>query len=79
MAEVRVLGVRDDNQNNVAAGFNSPVNKPVVKKKKKEKLSSLCKTPPSLIRNNEGHGYRRGDLLGEVSIFMQVIQSTMIR
>ncbi|KAH3681523.1 hypothetical protein WICPIJ_007504 [Wickerhamomyces pijperi] len=34
-------------------------------KRKKEKLSSLCKTPPSLIRTRAGKDYRRGLFLGE--------------
>lgn len=34
-------------------------------KKKKEKLSSLCKTPPSVIRTRNGKDYRRGNFLGE--------------
>lgn len=34
-------------------------------KKKKEKLSSLCKTPPSLIRTRTGKDYKRGLFLGE--------------
>lgn len=51
------------------------VSKPVAKvggsvgkpqqKKRKEKLSSLCKTPPSIIKNRHGRGYRRGHFLGE--------------
>lgn len=41
--------------------------KPAVKssKKKKEKLSSLCKTPPSIVRTRAGRGYHRGLFLGE--------------
>lgn len=35
------------------------------KDKKKEKLSSLCKTPPSLIKNKHGKDFRRGSCLGE--------------
>lgn len=35
------------------------------KKKKREKLSSLCKTPPSIVKNRYGRGYRRGHFLGE--------------
>ncbi|KAH3669016.1 hypothetical protein WICMUC_005115 [Wickerhamomyces mucosus] len=34
-------------------------------KRKKEKLSALCKTPPSLIRTRTGKDYRRGLFLGE--------------
>jgi cell cycle serine/threonine-protein kinase CDC5/MSD2 len=34
-------------------------------KKKKEKLSALCKTPPSLIRTRTGKDYKRGTFLGE--------------
>lgn len=34
-------------------------------KKRKEKLSSLCKTPPSLVKNSSGRGFRRGGFLGE--------------
>lgn len=34
-------------------------------KKKKEKLSALCKTPPSLIRTRTGKDYKRGGFLGE--------------
>ncbi|CCH41929.1 cell cycle serine/threonine-protein kinase [Wickerhamomyces ciferrii] len=34
-------------------------------KKKKEKLSALCKTPPSLIRTRTGKDYKRGLFLGE--------------
>lgn len=36
-----------------------------VQKKKKEKLSSLCKTPPSLIKTRTGKDYKRGVFLGE--------------
>lgn len=35
------------------------------KKKKKEKLSALCKTPPSIVRTRNGRDYRRGNFLGE--------------
>lgn len=41
---------------------HQPKEKP---KKKKEKLSALCKTPPSLIRTRAGKDYKRGDFLGE--------------
>ncbi|ODV60018.1 polo kinase CDC5 [Ascoidea rubescens DSM 1968] len=34
-------------------------------KKKREKLSSLCKTPPSVIRTRTGKDYQRGLFLGE--------------
>jgi cell cycle serine/threonine-protein kinase CDC5/MSD2 len=34
-------------------------------KKKKEKLSALCKTPPSIVRTRNGRDYRRGNFLGE--------------
>jgi cell cycle serine/threonine-protein kinase CDC5/MSD2 len=34
-------------------------------KKKKEKLSALCKTPPSIVRTRNGQDYRRGNFLGE--------------
>lgn len=34
-------------------------------KKKKEKLSALCKTPPSIVRTRNGRDYRRGTFLGE--------------
>lgn len=34
-------------------------------KKKKEKLSALCKTPPSVVRTRNGRDYRRGTFLGE--------------
>lgn len=34
-------------------------------KKKKEKLSALCKTPPSVVRTRKGIDYRRGVFLGE--------------
>ncbi|EEQ37338.1 putative cell cycle serine/threonine-protein kinase [Clavispora lusitaniae] len=34
-------------------------------KKKKEKLSALCKTPPSVVRTRNGIDYRRGNFLGE--------------
>lgn len=34
-------------------------------KKKKEKLSALCKTPPSIVRTRSGIDYRRGNFLGE--------------
>lgn len=34
-------------------------------KKKKEKLSTLCKTPPSIVRTRTGRDYRRGTFLGE--------------
>ncbi|CAH6718931.1 cell cycle serine/threonine-protein kinase Cdc5p/MSD2 [[Candida] jaroonii] len=35
------------------------------KKKKKEKLSALCKTPPSVVRTRNGRDYKRGLFLGE--------------
>ncbi|ODQ82247.1 hypothetical protein BABINDRAFT_158882 [Babjeviella inositovora NRRL Y-12698] len=35
------------------------------KPKKKEKLSSLCKTPPSIVRTRNGRDYQRGLFLGE--------------
>lgn len=34
-------------------------------KRKKEKLSTLCKTPPSIVRTRTGRDYRRGTFLGE--------------
>ncbi|KAG7882012.1 hypothetical protein KL905_000494 [Ogataea polymorpha] len=44
----------------------SSISKPETKtKKKKEKLSSLCKTPPSVVRTRNGRGYHRGLFLGE--------------
>lgn len=39
--------------------------KPQQQKKKKEKLSALCKTPPSIVRTRNGRDYRRGNFLGE--------------
>ncbi|SCW01504.1 LAFE_0E01112g1_1 [Lachancea fermentati] len=42
---------------------NEPHRQPV-QKKKKEKLSALCKTPPSLIKMR-GRDYHRGHFLGE--------------
>ncbi|CDK26079.1 unnamed protein product [Kuraishia capsulata CBS 1993] len=39
--------------------------KEVEKKKKREKLSALCKTPPSVVRTRTGRGYHRGLFLGE--------------
>ncbi|OWB78233.1 hypothetical protein B5S32_g2421 [[Candida] boidinii] len=39
--------------------------KPHTAKKKKEKLSALCKTPPSVVRTRNGRGYHRGLFLGE--------------
>ena len=44
------------------AGFNTQKQPP--QKKKKEKLSALCKTPPSLIKTR-GRNYHRGHSLGE--------------
>lgn len=41
------------------------VTKPEPRKRRKEKLSSLCKTPPSVVRTRNGRGYRRGVFLGE--------------
>lgn len=35
------------------------------RKKKKEKLSALCKTPPLIVRTRNGIDYRRGVFLGE--------------
>jgi cell cycle serine/threonine-protein kinase CDC5/MSD2 len=35
------------------------------KEKTKQKLSALCKTPPSLIRNKHGKDFQRGSCLGE--------------
>ena len=34
-------------------------------KKNKKKLSTLCKTPPSIVRTRNGRDYRRGTFLGE--------------
>ncbi|QPG75375.1 hypothetical protein FOA43_002728 [Brettanomyces nanus] len=33
--------------------------------RRKQKLSSLCKTPPSVVRTRNGRGYHRGMFLGE--------------
>ena len=43
---------------------NLPNQQQPAQKKKKEKLSSLCKTPPSLIKTR-GRDYHRGHFLGE--------------
>ncbi|BAO37892.1 Cell cycle serine/threonine-protein kinase cdc5/MSD2 [Kluyveromyces marxianus] len=43
---------------------NDANNRQPPQKKKKEKLSSLCKTPPSLIKTR-GRDYHRGHFLGE--------------
>ncbi|GME82482.1 unnamed protein product [Ambrosiozyma monospora] len=53
-----------------APGLKTPVKSGVTKpdtkhKKKKEKLSALCKTPPSVVKTRSGRGYRRGSFLGE--------------
>ncbi|CAH2354102.1 cell cycle serine/threonine-protein kinase Cdc5p/MSD2 [[Candida] railenensis] len=49
-----------------ASGVNAPiVSQPQQQKKKKEKLSTLCKTPPSIVRTRTGRDYRRGTFLGE--------------
>ena len=58
---------KENNQHNAIPTTNK--NKRVMTeqhepKKKKEKLSSLCKTPPSLIKTR-GRDYRRGHFLGE--------------
>lgn len=46
----------------------APVEKDNQAGKQKERASSLCKTPPSLIRSkNNGAEFHRGMLLGEVS------------
>ena len=50
-------------ENNVHNNPNSHQQKNGIKKKK-EKLSSLCKTPPSLIKT-KGRDYYRGQFLGE--------------
>lgn len=51
---------------NIKTPIKGSVTKPDAgKKKKREKLSSLCKTPPSIVKNRNGRGYRRGHFLGE--------------
>lgn len=54
---LRELQPKDLNKDVVTAKADS---------KKREKLSSLCKTPPSLIKNKHGQDYHRGLFLGEV-------------
>lgn len=51
----------------VVTAVRSAVQPPAPEKKKKEKLSSLCKTPPSTIKAR-GQNYKRGLCLGEVRI-----------
>ncbi|SMN22965.1 similar to Saccharomyces cerevisiae YMR001C CDC5 Polo-like kinase with multiple functions in mitosis and cytokinesis through substrate phosphorylation [Maudiozyma saulgeensis] len=51
----------NSNNKRLENGFNQ---KQPPQKKKKEKLSSLCKTPPSLIKTR-GKNYHRGHSLGE--------------
>ncbi|EDO18857.1 hypothetical protein Kpol_1023p26 [Vanderwaltozyma polyspora DSM 70294] len=53
----------NDGENNGNAQQHARHHSPV-HKKKKEKLSSLCKTPPSLIKS-KGKDYYRGHFLGE--------------
>ena len=52
----------NSNNKRVDNGFNQKQQPP--QKRKKEKLSSLCKTPPSLIKTR-GRNYHRGHSLGE--------------
>lgn len=55
----------NNNKRNDADGYYNNNNKQQPpQKKKKEKLSSLCKTPPSLIKTR-GRNYHRGHSLGE--------------
>lgn len=56
---LQVLGSRELN---ARSNYAHRVEKP---KKRKEKLSSLCKTPPSTIRTRGGKEYNRGLCLGE--------------
>lgn len=42
-----------------------PTERQADKPKKREKLSALCKTPPSVVRTRTGRGYHRGLFLGE--------------
>ncbi|CCF59300.1 hypothetical protein KAFR_0G02690 [Kazachstania africana CBS 2517] len=51
------------NSNNKRTDYHHRHDQPP-QKKKKEKLSSLCKTPPSLIKTR-GRDYHRGHFLGE--------------
>ncbi|ODV95617.1 hypothetical protein PACTADRAFT_50313 [Pachysolen tannophilus NRRL Y-2460] len=64
---LKPLQASDLNRRTNLAIVQTPV-KPVSDKpakKKKEKLSALCKTPPSIIRTRGGRGYHRGLFLGE--------------
>ncbi|ODV86988.1 hypothetical protein CANARDRAFT_6551 [[Candida] arabinofermentans NRRL YB-2248] len=73
MSSTRALqalnGVQMNTKSNVPNGnVKTPVKSSVTKpekKRKKEKLSSLCKTPPSVVRTRNGRGYHRGLFLGE--------------
>mgnify|MGYP000855908046 CR=1 FL=1 len=49
----------------VVTAVRSAIQPPVPAKKKREKLSALCKTPPSTIKAR-GQNYKRGLCLGEV-------------
>lgn len=55
---------RLDHHDNIDNNQNQQQNLKPQQKKKKEKLSSLCKTPPSLIKTR-GRDYYRGHFLGE--------------
>ncbi|KAK6462828.1 kinase-like domain-containing protein [Scheffersomyces coipomensis] len=72
MSSVRTQPLQplNNDQLNVRANNITPI-KPIRRaeaakpKKKKEKLSALCKTPPSIVRTRTGRDYRRGNFLGE--------------
>lgn len=63
---LQVLGAKELNsRSNLQQKYeHNRIEKPATKKKR-EKLSSLCKTPPSTIRTRGGREYNRGSCLGE--------------
>lgn len=72
MSAVRAQPLQPLNNGQLNARTNVTPIKPTRKgreedkgKKKKEKLSALCKTPPSIVRTRNGRDYRRGTFLGE--------------
>ncbi len=58
---------------NVNVNVNGKQQQQPLKRKRKDKLSSLCKTPPSLIKTKTGKDYRRGLILGEVCLSLILI------
>lgn len=61
---IKVVSGKENYQANKRPDHNNDQHRQPAQKKKKEKLSALCKTPPSLIKTR-GRDYHRGHFLGE--------------